>query len=202
MKRVLFVDIGGVCCENPWVVLSGKVHEEFGISAKKAMSVFAREAVDLDMGRTDFRQFHEKVVTELGLHFGLDEFVEMHDGSLSVKNDVCSLLHEVRRRNRIRLVALSNMPEHTWQVLERRYSMADMFDDSVLSYAYSVVKPDPAIFDIALRKADVSASDSIFVDDRKENVLAAGTKGIQSILFSSCRQLRKELSMNGLVPYP
>ena len=202
MKKVLFVDIGGVCCDNPWTVLSEKLDARFGISSSSTLPVFVRESVDLDIGRTDFRQFYERTIIEMGIPLALEEFIGMHDDSLSLKKDVCALLYEVRKRNRIRLVALSNMPEHTWSVLERRYSMADMFDDSVLSYSYSVIKPDPAIFDIALRKEDIGAEEALFVDDRKENVEAAGRIGIQSILFTSPGQLRKDLSMNGLVPFP
>lgn len=202
MKKVLFADIGGVCCDNPWIVLSEKLEARFGISSKSTLPVFTRESVDLDIGRTDFGQFYERTIAELGLPLGQEEFVGMHDESLSLRKDVCALLYEVRKRNGIRLVALSNMPEHTWAVLESRYSMADMFDGAVLSFAYSVIKPDPAIFDIALRKANARAEEALFVDDRRENVEAAGRRGIQSILFTSAAQLRKDLSMNGLVPFP
>ncbi len=202
MIKVLFTDIGGVCCDNPYRTMSAGLNSMFGIPEATAMAAFVREAVYLDRGDIDFRSFHARVISDLGIQVDFEHFEAMHMESLSLKSDVCSLVKEVSRKNGVRLVALSNMPEYTWRLLDEKYRLAGMFDDAILSYSCSVVKPDAAIFAIALRKEGVDASESLFIDDRKENVEEAGRIGIQSILFSNCEQLKRDLSINGLTALP
>lgn len=197
-RKVLFVDIGGVCCDNPYKVMSAEFERRFGIPAESAMSVFTREAKKLDKGGVDFSEFQQTVVSSLDLPVDFQEFESMHEASLSLKRDVCDLLGMVRKKG-LRIIALSNMPEYTWRLLERKYGLAGMFDNAVLSYRHSIIKPDPAIFDIALETAGVPAKESLFVDDREENVEVAAGKGIESILFISGDQLKRELTGNGLL---
>lgn len=197
-KVVLFVDIGGVCCDNPYRVMAAEFETRFGIPEESAMMVFTREAQKLDIGREDFREFQRNVVSSLDLPVEFEEFERMHEESLSLKQEVCSLLR-MTRKNGLKLIALSNMPEYTWKLLERKHALADMFDDAVLSYRHSIIKPDPAIFDVALEQAGVPASESMFVDDREENVEVAARKGIEAILFISGDQLKNELEGRGLL---
>lgn len=200
-RSVLFVDIGGVCCDNPYRVMSAEIERRFGIPAESAMPVFIREAKKLDSGSEDFREFQRNVVSSLDLPLDFDEFEAMHDASLSLKKEVCTLLGTVRK-NGTRLIALSNMPEYTWKLLERKYALAEMFDDAVLSYQHSIIKPDPAIFEVAIGRAGVPPEESSFVDDNAENVEVASGKGIESILFTSLDQLQEELRSRGLIPHP
>lgn len=178
--------------------MSQDFQKRFSIPAEKAMAVFVREAIRLDIGEADFRTFHESVVSSLGLRLDFRDFEVLHESCLSLKTDVCDLLAEVREGG-TRLVALSNMPEYTWRLLGRRHAIADMFDDAVLSSTYSVVKPDPAIFEIALEREGVGRADALFVDDRLDNVTAAGNLGIRSLLFRTCKRLRDDLTAIGLL---
>lgn len=199
MKRVLFVDIGGVCCENPYIAMSEELHRMFGVSGADAMKVLFREAVPLDLGRQDFVQFHAKVVSELGLPLNFSQFESLHESCLRLKDDVIHLLSEVRGRNGLRVVALSNIPAYTWKLLDKKFSISALFDDAVLSYQHRVGKPDPAIFEIALRRAGIDATDALFIDDRKENVEEAEKEGIDSVLFTTVEMLRKDLSDDGIL---
>ena len=42
-------------------------------------------------------------------------------------------------------------------------------------------KPDPEIFNILLEKYDLKASECLFLDDRKDNVVAASNLGFKTI---------------------
>jgi HAD superfamily hydrolase (TIGR01509 family) len=62
-----------------------------------------------------------------------------------------------------------------------------------------MVKPQPEIFDLLLQRFDLDPAQTLFIDDRKENVEAAALKGINTVHFDrmdyegSCRELRKML---------
>ena len=62
----------------------------------------------------------------------------------------------------------------------------DMFEKVWYSNELGMRKPNPAIFDYALRDAGLNPQETLFVDDLKENVEAAASVGIQT------RQITKE----------
>ena len=49
------------------------------------------------------------------------------------------------------------------------------------SYEYKKIKPDPEIFHILLKKYNLLASECLFLDDRKDNVVTASNLGFETI---------------------
>lgn len=75
---------------------------------------------------------------------------------------------------------LSNIPEDDTKYL-RSCGVFDNIDGGVFSYEYKKIKPDPEIFHILLKKYDLKASEYLFLDDRKDNVVAASNLGFETI---------------------
>ena len=88
------------------------------------------------------------------------------------------LLTEVRRRG-VRVVAVTNNLVAEQERKLRDTGMRDLFDGLVISEAAGVSKPDPAIFELALRVAGVSAQEAIMLGDSWTNdVMGAVGVGI------------------------
>ena len=88
------------------------------------------------------------------------------------------LLAEVRRRG-ARVVAVTNNLVTEQEDKLRYTGMRHLFDALVISEAAGVSKPDPAIFECALREAGASAHESIMLGDSWENdVMGAVGSGI------------------------
>lgn len=75
---------------------------------------------------------------------------------------------------------LSNIPEDDTKYL-RSCGVFDNIDGGVFSYEYKKIKPDPEIFHILLKKYDLKTSECLFLDDRKDNVVAASNLGFETI---------------------
>lgn len=76
---------------------------------------------------------------------------------------------------------LSNIPEDVLALLTER-DLKGLFDGGVASCEVHINKPDPRIYQALLEKYHLKAGESIFIDDRLENVQAAfqlGFAGIQ-----------------------
>ena len=93
---------------------------------------------------------------------------------------------------------LSNMSREFIDYLRQQEVYAN-FEGDVVSCEVGVVKPMPQIYDILLDKFSLDASETIFIDDRRENVDAAMAKGISAFHFDrndyegSCECLREIL---------
>ena len=76
---------------------------------------------------------------------------------------------------------LSNIPEDVLDLLMHR-DFEGLFDGGVASCEVHINKPDPRIYKAMLDKYQLKAGESVFIDDRLENVQAAfrlGFAGIQ-----------------------
>ena len=76
---------------------------------------------------------------------------------------------------------LSNIPEDVLALLMER-DFKGLFDGGVASCEVKINKPDPRIYKALLDKYQLKAGESIFIDDRLENVQTAfrlGFAGIQ-----------------------
>ena len=76
---------------------------------------------------------------------------------------------------------LSNIPEDVLDLLMER-DMKGLFDGGVASCEVHINKPDPRIYQALLDKYGLKAKESVFIDDRLDNIQAAfqlGFTGIQ-----------------------
>ena len=74
-----------------------------------------------------------------------------------------------------------------------------MFDIVIDSSKLGIKKPDKRIYEIALERMEAYPDEVIFIDDKEKNTEAAKMMGIDSIIFTDSRQLRKDLALRGIL---
>jgi glucose-1-phosphatase len=104
-------------------------------------------------------------------------------------------LHLLRRR--YSLFMLSNTNPVDFEGIDRAYGMRPRFDHCFLSYEQGLMKPDPAIYEKATKLWRIKPEQTLFFDDREENVAAAASFGWQAMQISQETQLMNELVENG-----
>ena len=98
-----------------------------------------------------------------------------------------------RLRGDVRLYFLSNMPAPYARTLEQRHVFLQWFDGGIFSGDAQCSKPDPAIFQMLQRRYALEPSQTLMIDDLKDNIEAAGALGWGGIQFVSAQQLRVNL---------
>ena len=96
-------------------------------------------------------------------------------------DDTIAALHHLRQRG-LRLAIVSD----AWPSLERKYIMLGarpLFDGFVLSARTGCTKPCPQIFQAGLSALNLSAEETMFVDDWPDYVRAAQDLGLSAILM-------------------
>lgn len=82
---------------------------------------------------------------------------------------------------------------------EQEAALFDRFRDIVVSGDERVMKPDPAIYRLALDRFELEAARTVFVDDNAANVAGAEVAGIPAIRFTDAASLRRDLRERGLL---
>ena len=70
----------------------------------------------------------------------------------------------------------------------------DLFDAIIFSAEEGICKPDPRIFQKALRELDVEPERALFVDDRAKNVEGAKQVGLHAFQYQNYPQFLQELA--------
>lgn len=93
-----------------------------------------------------------------------------------------------------RLYVLSNYSEYLFNKHTRDVPVIPLMDGMVISYQVHSIKPDHAIYRHILDKYDLKPEESIFFDDRAENVEAAREFGMEAVQITSEDMLLETLS--------
>lgn len=97
------------------------------------------------------------------------------------------------------LFAITNFSAEFWAPFRLAESaLFDRFQGIVVSGEERLVKPDPAIYALAMTRFGLTPGEALFVDDRPENVAAAEAAGMIGHVFKAAAALRAELERLGL----
>ena len=102
-----------------------------------------------------------------------------------------ALIRELKSRYRV--VLLSNAMSGYLRYALDKCGIADLFDDVIVSAEVKLVKPDPAIFRLALERAGVDAKNALMIDDVEKNLDGAKAVGIDGFLFRDAEGLAEFL---------
>ena len=76
---------------------------------------------------------------------------------------------------------LSNWSAETYEGMEETYPFLKDFDGKIISGRDFLIKPDPAIYELAISRFDLMPEETLFIDDRLDNIQAAQKLNFQTI---------------------
>ena len=194
MKNIVF-DLGRVVFAQDPQKSTDEFKQFFSYVSQTPMPQFW---IDYDLGLSSFDKVAEDLATYRNVEVGYAR--DMINLAISKQETIAPtgrLIAELKKAG-YRLYVLSNMSREFIDFLRQQEVYAN-FDGEVISCEEGVAKPMPEIYDLLLNRFSLDAADTLFIDDRKENVEAAARKGIQTFHFDrndyegSCIRLREIL---------
>ncbi|GGO97913.1 HAD family hydrolase [Actinomyces gaoshouyii] len=98
------------------------------------------------------------------------------------------------------LHCLTNYDGPTFDDTRDLVPQLDRFAGIVVSGKEHLIKPDPAIFRVALERFGLEPSRTLFIDDSPANTASASGMGILTHTFTGAGALRAELVERGILP--
>jgi 2-haloacid dehalogenase len=123
-----------------------------------------------------------------------DRWPEMLGGTL---DETVRIMRELRAAG-YRTYALSNWSAETFPTTRGIYPFLDEMDGVLISGEVGIGKPDPGIFHELLSRFDLTAEETVFIDDWDRNIATASSLGIVAIPFVDSATLRGDLRRLGL----
>ena len=104
------------------------------------------------------------------------------------------MLNAVREyRKKFKTAMLSNYSDGLRPRLSDQWDVSGAFDEIIISWEIKMIKPQPKIFDHALKKLHVSKEEAVLIDDRIVNIRGALEYGMHAIHFKTREQGITEL---------
>jgi putative hydrolase of the HAD superfamily len=142
--------------------------------------------------------FHARVMALAGGDMPYGEFYDIYNDIFSLNRPAVEVLARAKAAGYGTLL-LSNTDPERFGFVRRRFPEILFFDDYVLSYELKLLKPDPAIYAEAARRAGCAPSACVFIDDMEENVRGAVDAGLAGVHYLPETDLAAELRDLGLV---
>ena len=184
MYKSIIFDLGGVMVDfDPKAYLVDRL----------CNAAIEEQVYDLTFGSEEWQQLDAGLVSRFNGNSSMLKKAKAAGREFEVQGVLDDWLHILRPRRRMQELVqklkahgycvyyLSNIPEDVLDLLMNR-DMKGLFDGGVASCEVHINKPDPRIYKALLEKYHLKAQESVFIDDRLDNVQAAfrlGFAGIQ-----------------------
>ncbi|MGC9397639.1 MAG: HAD family hydrolase [Anaerolineae bacterium] len=98
-----------------------------------------------------------------------------------------------RLRPHYRLAILSNAWNNAREIFTETLGLDEIFETMIISAEVGLMKPDPRIYHLALKRMGVAPPEAVFLDDLPENVEAARDVGLRAVLYRNNPQAIAEV---------
>jgi 2-haloacid dehalogenase len=112
--------------------------------------------------------------------------------------ETVEILHRLKASG-YRLYGLTNWSAEKFSLVRHKYSVFDLFESIVVSGEVKLVKPDPAIFRLLLKRIRFTAEECLLVDDSLQNIIVAQKMGFATHHFTSPARLEDDLRQSGIL---
>ena len=180
MIRNVVFDIG-------WVLVRLNYRPLLELLASRGAELAGRDAVmarirleDHETGRLPGRGLMERLAGLARAPVALAELEAAWLDMFELDPAMVELAHRLSERYRVYL--LSNIGDLHWAHLAREYRLHVIGHGALPSYLAGVMKPDAAIYAEAERRFALQPPQTLFIDDRADNIATARKRGWQGIV--------------------
>jgi len=199
--RAVIFDYGRVLTGPPDPAAYAELLRITELSADRLDRFYWKDRNAYDEGKLTGLGFWRQIARDEGLKLSEPAIEELSlwDARMWTRGDPAMLDWQLAIKQRGLLTAIvSNMGDSVHEHMVRELRWLSRFDVLVWSYQLGTAKPDPVIYRFALEKLRTQPAETLFIDDKAENVDAAVALGMKGIIFSDIEKLRADLIDSGL----
>ncbi len=199
MNKTIVFDLGGVLVDwNPRYLYKSVFNDELKMNhflsnictgnwnELQDAGRSIQEATDILVGHFPEHENH------IRMFYG--EWKKMLKGPIQGTVDILKSL----KNQEYRILALTNWSAETYPIALELFEFLHWFEDVLVSGREKLIKPDPAIFNLMIKRYSLTPSQTIFIDDNIKNVTVARELGLDGIHFTEPQNLQLQLSERGI----
>ena len=193
-------DVGGVLLTNGWDLAQRReVLAHYGLD----LTEFERRHAEVDQAwekdEITADEYLRRVVFYEPRSFTPAEFLDaIRNESKVLPDSAIGILSELSASEHYVLATVNNESRALNEFRLARFELLDRFDAFFTSCYLGLRKPDRKIYQIALDVLQRDPEETVFIDDRPENVAAAASLGLHAVRYTGSASLAEELAQLGV----
>ncbi len=200
IQGIIF-DFGGVFTKTlPRAKILRQCEAQLGLAEGELAGILFTGANwwDVSTGRTSADEYWQHVTHALGgkIPEMLEPFKYNPFAHEDLNKRVITLARQLHKRFCTALLSNATIYLDT---LLAKHNLTFLFDIVVNSARVGLRKPDPAILELTLDSMSLTPAQCLFIDDKQRNTKAADALGLQTIVFRSAAQLKRQLEVRCLL---
>ena len=197
--KTAFFDIGGVLGTNGWDREHRKEASQlFGLDHEQYTRLHDENVAAFEEGLMTIDQYLDRTVFVRPRNFTPEDFKRFMYTRSEPFPESLAVVRALAQSGQVRMCIASNESDELSRYRERLFGLPEIFDTFLASCWIGVRKPAAIFYERILPITASRAEESVFVDDREENLVAPKALGFATVHFQSADQLRRELIAAGL----
>lgn len=198
-KTIIF-DLGGVLVDFSHEKMFEQVAMLTGIPPHDVYELLFEERTGLqyERGLITTEEISALIQKKATLSFEMPQLIEAASTIFTSKEEMELLVKKLKNQG-YRLIVLSNTFQPHIEYLSKNFTILPYFDHHIYSYEVGYAKPEPKIYEIALKKAECDPTECFFIDDKIENIRPAEIMGIRCHHFRTPSLLMDDLIRSGIL---
>lgn len=193
MIKAIFFDLGKVLLEYEfelaaWRLTGGQAQ------ASAALAEFfesSQAAEAFNAGKLTPEEYFEILQAAFPITIPFERFAELFTQIFSESEVGLKLLERVKKHYPVFVVSNINVLHARY--VERAFPLFGSVKDFVCSCDLGACKPDPAIFQAAVKRAGVLPEEIFYTDDKESHVQAACALGLKGVVYRPDEPAMKDL---------
>ncbi len=197
--NALFWDVGGVILTNGWDhPARERAAREFHLDGDEFRERHDLAVPALETGQITLDEYLERTVFFQARTFTREAFKAFMFAESREHPETRAIVAALARSRKYLMATINNegleLNLHRIQQFNLRTDFVAFFSSCFLG----VLKPDPAIYRLALQVTQRAPKECVFIDDRALNLECARGMGMRTIHYQNAPQLRAELRNQGV----
>lgn len=200
MIRNIIFDLGNVLVNVEYERFINKLKNN-GVSDEAYMNFFKGgnyRLLGYESGDITTDEFVAKCLTGLDLKMESYDYADAFNDMFSEIGPMSKLVRKLKAEGNFRLFLLSNTSPLHFEYIKQKYDYVNLLEKYALSYELRSLKPDAVIYDKTIEYLGIVPQESVFIDDLKENCIAAEKFGIKTICYDKNHHIRFETEFEKL----
>jgi putative hydrolase of the HAD superfamily len=199
MLRTILLDLGNVVLYFSHDKMFQQMGALCGLSGEDVRQRMRDHNViiEFETGRMSRAEFHRTFESWSGQAVDRRRLLRAASNIFTPNEPLIAALDRIKGAG-LRLVLLSNTNAAHVSFIKERFDVLSKFDELVLSYQVKAMKPDPPIYEAALKAIQCEPRECFYTDDIVENVERARGFGLQAEVFIDTKTFLSQLEQRNL----
>lgn len=195
IKAIIF-DFGGVISYTQNKEIKYQMSDILDINYAEFLASYFKHRQPYDAGLLTGQQYWTRICTDHEIDIKASDILKLIEldvkGWTEINTEILSYIL-LLQNSPIKTAVLSNMTFDILTHIQATYRWINDFDACIISCEHKLIKPDKRLFEICIEALHVDPVNCLFIDDTKQNVIAAQELGIKAIQFSNEQDFNQKL---------